>query len=64
MKLVMNDNTDNIVSVIFDKNFRAKVATDIKYYGIKRVESQLLLEGFNKDYVKTLIRSIMGKEGW
>lgn len=63
-QVMETQKTDNVVNVVFDKDFRKQIFTNIKYYGIKRTEAQLLKDGFNTAFVKTLIKSIIGKEGW
>lgn len=54
----------NIIPVDFTPQFRAQIATQIRYYGVVRVERLMLSAGYHSSFVSVLIRSIMGKEGW
>ena len=54
----------NTIPVNLSPEFRNQVARSIRCTGIKRTERHLLNQGMHESFVKCLIRSIMGREGW
>lgn len=53
-----------MIQVDLTPQFRHVVATEIRYYGVKRLTEKLIGLGYHSSFVNALVRSIMGKEGW
>ena len=55
---------ENIIQADLTSLFRETVANHLKRFGVKRTESALLSQGVHISFVRALIKSIMGREGW
>lgn len=58
----MSEN--NLIQAYFTQAFRLEVYKFIKQFGAVSIEKKMITDGFHPSFVKALIKSIMGKEGW
>lgn len=59
-----NNDNENIIPVIFTKEFFDNLYTYIKYNGHVKAESWLLSQGFHATFVKCAIKKILSERGW
>jgi hypothetical protein len=54
----------DLIHVDFSPDFRTRACIFVKYLGVSRATDRIISFGYHPSFVRALIRSIMGKEGW